>query len=114
MTIGTTEYLPLGITVYQRRSTRRQRQVTAAACAVVAASLIAAQAHYLIPLQSVEAGLSTAADAPHKTAIVAEAVVVPSPPPPTSPTPAIEPALASPFEFPDPPTILRGAGIRPR
>jgi hypothetical protein len=122
MTIGTTEYLPLGITAYRRRdNTRRRWQAIGALCVIATALLIATKAHELIALTPGDtelaspppapAGSPAVTDIPRQEVTGPEVVGTPIPPPSSA---AVEPAGVSAPEAPSPPTVLRGAGIKPR
>jgi hypothetical protein len=122
MTIGTTEYLPLGITAYRRRGyTRRGWQVIGAVCVIATAVLIAAKAQELITLKPadvglagtppVPAGLPAATETSRNEATRVEAVIAPIPPPSSA---VVEPAGVSTLQAPSPPTVLRGAGAKAR
>lgn len=121
MTIGTTEYLPLGITAYRRRGyTRRRWQIIGAMCVIATAVLIAVKAQELItfkPADALVAGTPPipagfpAATESSKAATAVEAVIAPIPPPSSG---VVEPAGGSTPEPPTPPTVLRGAGMKAR
>jgi hypothetical protein len=135
MGIGTSRYLPLGITTDDRWGAARRRRLVAicALCALAAAGFVVAEkASDLMATRSADAqsaGISPGmAEAPVKppatteapnfaaTAILPETVPVAVPSPPSAAAaiePASMPAPAAP-EPPSPPTVLRGAGIKPR
>lgn len=125
MSIGTTQYLPLGITVYHRRGPTRRRRVL-----VVCAACTVGMAGYLI-VDRITAKLANervadfrrAAEAPAKSPSIspaADAPIFTAPiQPATAPNPSSAAAAVEPASVPDPeppslPTIIRGAGIRPR
>jgi hypothetical protein len=113
MGIGTPRYLPFGITTDDRWGAARRRRLVAICglCALaVAGFVVAVKAHDLIITQSADApaaGVSPGPEAPTEPA--AAPVPVPSAPSPAviePPAPATEPSSV--------PTVLRGAGIKPR
>ena len=134
MGIGTPRYLPLGITTDDRWGAARRRRLVAicALCALVMAGfVIAEKVHDLMITKSAEstaAGVSPGpeapitprstqppTEAPSLTTATAATVPVPVPSSP-SPAAAIE-AATVPAAAPEPPsvpTVLRGAGIKPR
>ena len=130
MAIETPPYAPLGITTDTRWGVARWRRVAAicAVCALVAAGvLIAERAHRLWTAHSgagstpAEAPVSAArvpvpTEAPNRVPKVGEPAVVPTATPLTPARPAVVEATmpASVPEPSSPPTVLRGAGIKPR
>jgi hypothetical protein len=130
MAIGTAQYLPLGITVYECRAPVRRRRV-AAICALVAFVAVgfamAQKTRGLVAMESADSHAASWPEDPVKSQTVrpvAEAAI-PAPPvtQPTAP-PGSEPVSASEAaveldsvpgpETPGLPTVLRGAGTKPR
>jgi hypothetical protein len=139
MGIGTPRYLPLGITTENRWGAARRRRLVAicALCALaVAGFVIAEKAHDLMVMKSADApavGVSSGSkapieprsvqpptEAPNLAAKATEPTTVPVSAPsspgaaaPIEPASMPAPAAAEP-EPPSLPTVLRGAGIKPR
>ena len=116
MAIGTTQSLPLGITVYDCRGRVRRRRLVAICtlCGLAAAGFaMADKARVLMVTKS--ATVEPAAESPGTW----EAPIQPATVPETAPSPPSAAALIEPAGAPEPepsnlPTIIRGAGIKPR